>query len=118
MCDFSVQSLIGKVTGGAIIGEDGGIYDATPGFYGLTEEFNQFKEAFQPSSKLVFKGIVFLGETYIVTGIKENTVIAKKGTNTLIIIKCPRCLIIGFHDDQINFDDCYQAMTELASRYS
>ena len=111
----NVDCLIGKVTGGSIIGLDGGTWASTPGFYGSTSEFSLFKEAFNPSSEMIFKGIVFLGETYVVTDINSKVVVAKKGTNSLVIVKCENCLVIGYHDDSIKFQSCYDAVVNLAS---
>ena len=114
----NVDCLIGKVTGGSIIGLDGGTWASTPGFYGSTSEFSLFKEAFNPSSEMIFKGIVFLGETYVVTDISSEVVVAKKGTNSLVIVKCVNCLVIGYHDDSIKFETCYKAVVDLAHTLS
>ena len=114
----NVDCLIGKVTGGSIIGLDGGTWASTPGFYGSTSEFSLFKEAFNPSSEMIFKGIVFLGETYVVTDISSEVVVAKKGTNSLVIVKCSNCLVIGYHDDSIKFETCKKAVVDLANQIS
>lgn len=110
----NVDYLIGKVTGGSIIGLDGGIWASTPGFYGSTAEFAHFKEAFDPQSEKIFKGIDFLGETYVVTDINPECVVAKKGTNSLVIVKRKNCIVLGYNDDQIKFETCYKAVFDLA----
>ncbi|EAY21260.1 hypothetical protein TVAG_166350 [Trichomonas vaginalis G3] len=111
---YEIDFLIGKVTGGCIIGLDGGIWASTPGFYGSTAEFSHFKDAFDPQSEMIFKGIVFLGETYVVTDINPEYVVAKKGANSLVIVKRPTCIVLGYNDDQIKFETCFNAVTKLA----
>jgi len=112
----TIDPLIGRVTGGAIIGFDGGIWATTPGFYGSTSEFSQFRNIFVPNSEMIYKGVLFMGETYVVTNIKSDSVVAKKGTSSLVIAKCKDCIVLGFNDNQIKFETCQKAVMDLASR--
>ena len=111
-----IETLIGRVTGGAIIGMDGGIWASTPGFYGSTFEFSNFRQIFFPNSELIYKGILFMGELFVVTDIKKDIVIAKKGTITLIVSKCKDCIVLGYNDNQIKFETCFKAVNELCQQ--
>jgi hypothetical protein len=110
------DSLIGKVTGGAITGLDGGIWSATPGFYPNPTEFAKIVTAFKPNSDAPYKGITFQGEPYILTMITEDALVAQRSNHAVIIAKCPRCLVFGFHDEQMPYAKCFQAVSELAAR--
>jgi hypothetical protein len=108
--------LIGKVTGGAVIGLDGGIWSATPGFYGNPVEFAKIATAFKPNSDAPYKGMTFLGELYVITSISEDTIVAQRSNHSLVVTRCQKCLVIGFHDEQVPYTKCFQAVNDLAAR--
>ena len=109
------DSLIGKVTGGAIFGPDGGIWSATQGFYGNQKEFSAFATAFLPNSDALYKGLTFQNELYVVTSVSKEIVVAQKNNTHLVIANCNRCFVAGFHDEQISFSTCYDAIASLAN---
>ncbi|KAK8883008.1 profilin, required for normal timing of actin polymerization in response to thermal stress [Tritrichomonas musculus] len=106
--------LIGQMTGGAIIGFDGGIWASTPGFYGNPMEFYLIAAAFQPQSDAKYKGLQFQGDLYVITSLTDDIIVAQKSSSSLIIAKCINCLVLGYHDEQMPYNECYQAVTELA----
>lgn len=106
--------LIGRMTGGAIIGFDGGIWASTPGFYGNPIEFSAIAAAFQPQSDAKYKGIQFQGDLYVITSLTDDIIVAQKSSSSLIVAKCINCLVLGYHDEQMSYSECYQAVTELA----
>ncbi|OHT10384.1 profilin [Tritrichomonas foetus] len=110
------DSLLGNVTGGAIIGFDGGIWAATPGFYGNHSELSRFESAFSPNSDAKLKGIHFMNDLYMITKCEENVFIAQNSTRGLVAAKCENCIVVGFHDELIPFVNCLKAVTSLANR--
>lgn len=108
------DSLIGKVTGGAVIGWDGGIWATTPGFYGNPSEFATIASAFSPNSEAAYKGIYFQGELYVITSITDDTIVAQKSSHSIVASRCRKCIVVGFHDDQMSFEKCFNAVCELA----
>jgi hypothetical protein len=108
--------LIGKVTGGVITGLDGGIWSSTPGFYGNPMEFANMANAFEPNSNARYKGIIFQNELYVITSIDDQSIVAQRSNHSLIMLKCPECLVIGFHDEQMPYNKCFQAISDLAQR--
>lgn len=108
--------LIGRMTGGAIIGFDGGIWASTPGFYGNPIEFSVIAAAFQPQSDAKYKGLQFQGDLYVITSLacNNNVIVAQKSSSSLIVAKCINCLVLGYHDEQMSFSECFNAVTELA----
>ena len=111
------DQLIGHVTGGAVFGPDGGIWSATPGFYGIQSEFSSYSDAFlNRNSNVLYSGIEFLCEPFIVTSFSDELLIAQKSSYSVIIMNCEkRCFVIGFHDEQIPFERCYNAVKTLAN---
>ena len=109
------DTLIGRVTGGAVIGLDGGIWATTPGFYGNAAEFAALAAAFAPKSDAPYKGVEFQGERYVLTSITSDTIVAQKSSHGLVAALCNKCIVVGFHDDQMPADRCYQAVTGLAA---
>jgi hypothetical protein len=109
--------LIGKVTGGAVTGLNGTIWSTTPGFYGNPKEFAKIAMAFKPNSECHCKGIPFQGETYLITVIDGDIIVAQHSNHSLVVAKCPKCLIFGFHDDRIPYAKCAQAVSDLAARF-
>ena len=112
------DSLIGKVTGGAICGFDGSIWSATPGFYGDSSEFRKFIDSFNPRSPISYNGLRFQNENYVITSITDQKLIAQKSSSHVICIKCPKCYVIGYHDELIPPDICYNALDILAQALS
>jgi hypothetical protein len=110
------DSLIGSVSGGAIIGPDGAIWAATPGFYGNPSEFAVMSETARlgAESEAACKGFKFQGELYVVTSITPERVIAQKMGHGIVIARCPKCLVVGFHDEQLTLAKCQEAVMKLA----
>ena len=108
------DSLIGKVTGGAVIGLDGGIWATTPGFYGNPSEFATLASAFNPNSEAAYKGIDFQGELYVVTSLSDDTLVAQKSSQSLVAARCQKCIVVGFNDDPMSFEKCVNAVNMLA----
>lgn len=109
------DTLIGHVTGGAVIGLDGGIWATTPGFYGNTIEFGALAAAFAPKSDAPYRGVEFQGERYVITSLTDDVIVAQKSSHGLVAAKCNKCIVIGFHDDQMSANKCYEAVTRLAA---
>lgn len=112
------DELIGRMTGGAILGLDGGIWASTPGFYGNSLEFSQIAAAFEPQSEARYKGLQFQNDLYVITSLSftDNIIVAQKSSSSLVVAKCDNCLVLGYHDEQMTFDECYQAVKELAEK--
>lgn len=110
------DSLIGSVTGGAVIGFDGCIWSSTPGFYGNPAEFAIIATIFNPHSEAAYKGILFLGELYVLTFISEHTIIAQKNNHFIVLARCPKCLVFGYHDEQVPYEKCYKAVCMVAQQ--
>ena len=108
------DSLIGSVTGGAVIGLDGGIWATTPGFYGNPLEFAAIAMAFTPGSDAPYHGIVFQNELYVVTSMTDSVIVAQKSNHNLVAAKCNKCVVVGYHEDQASFNKCYDAVIRLA----
>jgi hypothetical protein len=109
--------LMGKVTGGAVTALNGTIWSTTPGFYGNPREFARIATAFKPNSEPYCKGITFQGEAYLITAIDSDLIVAQHSNHSLVVAKCPKCLIFGFHDDRIPYAKCAQAVSELAAHF-
>ncbi|EAX93970.1 hypothetical protein TVAG_429000 [Trichomonas vaginalis G3] len=107
------DKMIGYMAGGAIIGDDANIWNATPGFAVSSSELQSFVDIFKPNSEYIYKGISFHGEVYSVSSVFDGIAKAKSNQSGLIIAKCPTCLIIGYYDDLSTMKTCNQAVEKL-----
>jgi profilin len=110
------DSLMGKVTGGVVIGLDGGIWATTPGFHGNPAETAVIAQAFFPHSGASYSGLTFQKDVYVITTNSPDLIIAQRSGHDLIIAKCPRCIVVAFHDEQLTYAKCYEAVMALAER--
>ena len=85
------DSLIGSVTGGAVIGLDGGIWATTPGFYGNPLEFAAIAMAFTPGSDAPYHGIVFQNELYVVTSMSDSVIVEEQSQPGCSQVQQMRC---------------------------
>jgi hypothetical protein len=108
--------LIGKVIGGAVIGREGTIWTATPGFYCVREEMSEILAAFDKPARASCEGLWFLDEYYLISEITDDVMVAERIDHHLVVAILPRCAVIGFHDENIPFRTCYDAVLDLASK--
>jgi profilin len=108
------DSLVGKVTGGAVIGLDGGIWATTPGFYGNPAETAVIAQAFAPKSSAPYQGLALQKDLYVITTMTPDLIIAQRANHDLFVARCPRCFVIAFRDEQMNFAQARDAVLSLA----
>jgi profilin len=106
--------LLGKVTAGAIIGLDGGIWATTPGFFGDSHEMLAIATACASNSNAFYKGLTFLNELYVLTAIRDDTIVAERSGKHVILAQCPRCIVLGFQNEFTSFAKCSEAVRHLA----
>ena len=104
------DSLVGYVTGGALVGFDGVIWCTTPGFVGYQHELSNYYQIFEPNSEVSYKGLTFQGDSYAVYSLSDGIAKVKNNSSAIVIGKCPSCLIIGFCDDLTKFQSCSEAI--------
>lgn len=108
------QSLIGRVTGGAIIGNEASLWVQTPGFYPTQNEMNIFVELFDKTENELSKGIIFQNDRYLVVHNHDNIIIAKNIFGAIIFCRCESCVVFSFIENVRDFDDGYNATVKLA----
>jgi hypothetical protein len=109
------HSLIRKVTGGAVIGPDGGIWSTTSRFYGNHNEFSMLTTVFKSQSDASYKAISFQNKLYVITTATDDVIIAQRSNHSIVIVKCLRCFVVGFDDDKISFSKCFDAFSQLTA---
>jgi hypothetical protein len=56
-----------------------------------------------------------MNELYVITTITDDLIIAQRANHSVVIAKCPRCLVIGYHDEHMPFATCFASVSRLAS---
>lgn len=107
------DKMIGYMSGGAIVGDDGTIWSTTPGFAASEKDFQQCNDVFNPNSPIIYNGLKFHGEIYSVNSVFDGIAKASTSSSGLIIAKCPTCSIVGHYEDPNNMKTCCQAIEKL-----
>lgn len=108
------QSLIGHVTGGAVIGNEASLWIQTPGFYPTQEEMNTFIDAFDMTDNELSQGIIFQADRYLVTENSNGVIIAKNIFGSLVLCQCQSCVVFAYIESVRDFSEGYEAATKLA----
>jgi hypothetical protein len=108
-------AIVGKVIGGAVIGRGGITWTAT-GFHCVREEMIGLLAAFDKPGRASCEKLWFLDEYYLISEISDDVMVAERIDHHLVVALLPRCAVIGFHDENILFKTCYDAVLDLASK--
>ena len=111
-----LRILIGRVTGGAIVGLDGHVWASTPGFYDYQNELVQMRlnSCFNVNADAKIFGLCFRNELYLLTRCTDETVVAQNYGKAFSFAKCKRCIVFGFVDDLRDLSECLAAVKETA----
>ena len=108
------QSLIGHVTGGAIIGNEASLWIQTPGFYPTSEEMSDFVEIFDKTENELSKGIKFQNDRFLVVQNQDGVIIAKNVFGGIILCKCESCVVFSFIENVRDFEEGKEVTLKLA----
>lgn len=109
-----VQSLVGHVTCGAIIGYEGSIWAQTPGFFPMQREVDQLIRTFELPEKELLKGVIFQNEHYLITNNENGTIQARNAFGSVVLCKCDVCVVIAFMEEHVDFEAGVVATETLA----
>merc|ERR1712014_280098 len=65
-------------------------------------------------SPLAATGVVIAGTKYQFIRGEEDYVIAKKGSEGVVVQKCKTCLIVAYHSDKVQSNACNTVVAKLA----
>jgi len=114
--DRIVDELIGLCVSAAIVGNNGLVWFATPGFYPKTDEFKNFAKAFDQQSNCVYDGLLFQNQIYTVTSHNSTTIQAVSLNGYMVLKKCQECFVFAYDEDKISYESCKDAVFALAER--
>jgi hypothetical protein len=110
-----IDSLVSHVTAAAIIGYESSIWARTPGFFPNSEEIDLLVETFDLPEGKLNRGLTFQRERFLITYHQENTIVAKNSFGALVLCRTEHCLVFGFCEGAVVFDDCFRAIENLAA---
>ena len=110
------DALIG-LSGGAVIGNDGVLWCATPGFALSLKESSKFPKVFQKKSDVLYTGLTFRGESFAVSSVSGNIAKVRNNSSGFVIGKCHNCFIIGFYDNCNASAQCEKAVEKAVEMY-
>ena len=109
-----LQSLVGHVTCGAVVGYEGSLWVQTPGFFPMQREVDQLLRAFDLPEKELLRGLVFQNENFLITNNDNGTIRARNALGAIVLCKCETCMVLSFMEEHLDFEDGVRATEELA----
>ncbi|KAF8154506.1 profilin [Crassisporium funariophilum] len=84
----------GKVAKAAILGLQGGVWAASPGFTISTEEQKAIVDGFSKPDAIQASGVRLAGQKFFTLSIIDRTIQAKKGADGAVMVKTKQAVLV------------------------
>ncbi|KAF9479134.1 profilin [Pholiota conissans] len=87
----------GKIHQAAVLGLQGGVWAATPGFTISTEEQNAIIDGFKTPDKIQASGVRLAGQKYFTLSVIDRTIQVKKAADGAVIVKTTQGILVAVY---------------------
>ncbi|KAJ7312926.1 profilin [Mycena albidolilacea] len=104
----------GTISKAAILGQQGGVWAASPGYNLSTEEQNAVVNAFKNLAGVQTSGLHLAGVKFFTTTTDERTINGKKGGDGYVIVKTVQAIIVAEYAPPIQAQEAAKVVQGLA----
>lgn len=110
------QNLVGtkNFTQGAIVGQAGGVWAATPGFNVSQNEINALANGFRDPNTVRTNSPYVAGQKYMVVKADERSIYGKLGKGGFCAVKTNQAIIIGVYGEGVQPGSAATTIEKLA----
>ncbi|KAG8766103.1 profilin, required for normal timing of actin polymerization in response to thermal stress [Ceratobasidium sp. 428] len=95
----------GKVTKGAIVGQQGGVWATSPGFTLSQEEQNKITKLFNDPAAAQSGGVTLAGVKYFAVQADDQKFYGKKAADGCVLVKTKQAILVTVHNAPIQMGE-------------